>query len=196
MLKNRMFLIGLGSGIIIGALLFQLMLMGEQSNQNLQNIDKELNDKLYTQDEVDAMIEAERDSAKIDEQLKSDEVTKVQPSPSPSIKPASSNTEGAKEKEQAATAAEKKSETIPAKHVIRIEEGLNLTNTAKRLAKYNIIDDQAAFIKQMKSTKKLVRAGYFLFPEAITVDQAVKIVTSEPLTRSEAVAITTDIKSK
>ncbi|OBZ16907.1 hypothetical protein [Bacillus sp. FJAT-26390] len=190
MLKNRLFLIGLGAGIIIGALLFQLMLSGEQSRQKLGQMGTEPSGKLYTQVEVDALLEAERDSFKLDQEAKAGTKTQAEP-----------KTEPAKEEQPAATmdapspTAEPVKEEAAIKHVIRIEAGSNLTKTAELLAANHIIDNKTAFISQMKKSKKLVRAGYFLFQEKMTVAEAIVVVTGEPITKKEADAITSSKKA-
>jgi hypothetical protein len=169
MLKNRAFLTGLGAGIIVGAMLFQLMLLGEQSRQNLEQIGNDSNEKLYTSAEVDALLKAERDSAQIDGQTKPDAVI--------------SDKNAVKDEDKTASADMEKDLKKPVQHVIRIEAGTGITDTAELLANHNIIQNKAAFINQMKESKKLVRAGYFLFQEGLSVEQAITIVTSKPITK-------------
>jgi hypothetical protein len=194
MLKNRVFLIGLGAGIIIGALLFQLMLSGEQSRQKLSQISPDSSEKLYTQVEVDALLEAERDSFKLDQEAKTGTETQVEPKTesakedSPVEKPAASV-------DSPTPTVEPVKEDAVVKHVIRIEAGSNLTKTAELLATNHVIDNKTAFISQMKKSKKLVRAGYFLFQEKMTVAQAIEVVTGEPITKKEADAITSSKKA-
>lgn len=161
MVKNRALFIGLGAGIIIGALLFQLMLLGEQSRLNLEQIGNETDERLYTQTEVDALLKAERDLVQIDEQTK---------------------TKAVKADGKAAPNEGKPDSSKPEQHVIRIEAGYGVTEAAELLAKHNIIQNEAAFINQMKNSNKRVRAGYFLFQERITVEEAITVVTSNPIT--------------
>ncbi|HTG69170.1 MAG TPA: hypothetical protein VL921_07890 [Candidatus Udaeobacter sp.] len=169
MLKNRAFMIGLGAGIILGALLFQLMLSGEQSRQKLGQLGNETAEKLYTRAEVDALLEAE----------------KLKEQPAAAAEPVKKESSGANTNE-AAQEAELDKEKTAALHVIRIEAGSGLAKTAELLAAQNIIHDQAAFINQMNKSKKLVRAGYFLFQENITVDEAITVVTGQPITEEQA----------
>lgn len=189
MLKNRTFLIGLGTGIIIGALLFQLMLSGEQSRLKLNERDSSAEEKTYTQVEVDALLKAERDSMQLDQEISAGaEETKKAATPVP-VKELPTHTTS---NETKATAAPVKKAAV--KHVIRIEAGTGLSKTADLLASKGIIDDQAAFVQKMKKSKQLVRAGYFLFQERITVDAAIAIVTGEPLTKEQADALTSSKK--
>lgn len=182
MLKNRVFLIGLGAGIILGALLFQLMLSGEQSRQKLGQIGNESVEKLYTRVEVDALLKAERDNARVTEAAKQVEQPAVEAEPVKVETNEGKSDEGA----PATETAEKK---VAVKHVIQIKAGSGLAKTAELLAAQNIIDDQFAFVSHMKQSKKLVRAGYFLFQENITVDEAVTVVTGQPLTSEEVKAL-------
>lgn len=184
MFRNRAFLFGLGSGIIFGAVLFQLMLFGVHSRENLEHIDSEINEKLYTQADVDALLKSERDSAQIDKQTNIDSNKLEEPTPVPSEPPV----------EEQTAASSKQTDPDPDKeanapHLIQIKAGSGLTDTAELLAENRIIQDQAAFIKGMKESKKLVRAGIFLFNEDITVMEAIKIVSSQPLTKEQAEAI-------
>ncbi|WP_138751560.1 hypothetical protein [Paenibacillus sinopodophylli] len=183
MLRNRLFLIGLGMGIIIGALLFQLMLSGEQSRARLAQRDAGPDEKQYTQVEVDALIKAERDS------VRDDQKTTTEPETSPEVKPTPSPEVDANKENEAAEAVPE--EVKPAaQHVVRIKAGLGLSKTAELLASHQIINNEAAFVSSMKKSKKLVRAGYFLFYEGSTVEQAITIVTSQPLTEQEAASWT------
>ncbi|WP_028611008.1 hypothetical protein [Paenibacillus harenae] len=185
MLKNRFFLIGLGSGIMIGALLFQLMLLGEQSKDNLKQIGA-TDEHLYTQSEVDALLKAERDSALLNEKKDSE--------------PAAEEKEASSEDKPAADEAlhtnSEKPDIAAKERLIRIEAGTTLSQTAELLFSNHIIGNQAKFVKIMKEDDKRVRAGFFLFPEGISVAEAVTIVTKKPLTLEQAEAIAEKTKTE
>ncbi|GMK40752.1 hypothetical protein PCCS19_38080 [Paenibacillus sp. CCS19] len=199
MLKDRRFLTGLGAGIVAGALLLQLMTMGQQTAE-LPGADSS-DQPIYTEQEVEQMIEKAKAEAKAEanaaasdtskqaeeEQVKSpeeptapnppakpEEATEAQQPEQPSAPDAGSASEG---KEQAATIKQV---------VIRIEPGANLTSTAKLLADNGLIASESKFISKMKNDKKLVRAGYFAFKGEPSLDEVVKTLTSQPLTSSEA----------
>lgn len=183
MLRNRSFLIGLGAGIIIGALLFQLMLSGEQSRERLALVGTEAEEKLYTSEEVESMIQAERDLIqKEQEKQPVTDINSVEVTPQ------------AAEKQKAEPIEEVPTDTPVIEHVIRIEVGSGLTKTAKLLADNHIIDDQAEFVRRMKKSAKLVRAGYFLFHENSTVEEVITVVTGQPLTQVEAELIISNKK--
>ncbi|MCA0754063.1 endolytic transglycosylase MltG [Paenibacillus sp. N4] len=171
MLKHRGFLFGLGVGIIAGALLFQLMLLGEESKRSLQQPGSGgFAARTYTQAEVDALLKAERVTAEMDS------VTETAGAVSPSAKPSAS------EPEAEAVRQEQKQK----QHIIRIEAGYDLTRTSELLAEHRVITDKSEFVERMNKSKKLVRAGYFRFYEGMTAGEAIKIVTSQPLTKAEA----------
>ncbi|MBW7461686.1 hypothetical protein K0U00_47290, partial [Paenibacillus sepulcri] len=61
-MNKRPFLFGLGVGIIIGALLLQLMIVGERQASGLDSFQKEdAGEKLYTQSELDEQLDSERE---------------------------------------------------------------------------------------------------------------------------------------
>ncbi|OMF36780.1 hypothetical protein BK133_09055 [Paenibacillus sp. FSL H8-0548] len=183
MLRNRSFLIGLGTGIIIGALLFQLMLSGEQSRERLGLIGKETEETLYTSDEVESMLQAERALIQ-----KEQEKQPVEETNSPIATPQAEVSQTAEPTEALQT------EKPVIEHVIRIEVGSGLAKTAKLLANDRVIDDEAGFVKQMKKSAKVVRAGYFLFHENSTVEEVIAVVTGQPLTQAEAELIISNKK--
>ncbi|CAM4275962.1 hypothetical protein FHS16_002126 [Paenibacillus endophyticus] len=187
MLKNRIFLIGLGLGIMIGALLFQLMLSGEQSREKLAERDNETTDKLYTQIEVDALLKAERDSIELDQDVGS-EASKQETQPAVTPVPSAEPPNKVEETAESPTVVPENEKAV-INHVIRIKAGIGLSKTAELLTSNHIIDDGAAFIAEMKKSKKLVRAGYFLFHEDSTIEQVITVVTSQPLTEEQAAAL-------
>lgn len=183
MLRNRSFLIGLGAGIIIGALLFQFMLSGEQSRERLGFAGTETQEKLYTPAEVDSMIQAEREL--IQKEQEKQPVAEVNSDTESPLEEVSQTTEPAEELP---------SDKPVIEHVIRIEVGSGLSKTAKLLSADHIIDDEAGFVRQMKKSAKLVRAGYFLFHENSSVEEVIAVVTGQPLTKAEAELIISNKK--
>lgn len=195
MLKNRAFMMGLGAGIIIGALLLELMYIGDKSGSKLAQIgnDSVSEEKLYTQAEVDALLAAQQDSADIKEDLASPAASKkpagqdeATPEPVEADEPsATAKSEGTIiQKPDASPDAEQTGTQM----VLRIEPGFNLSETAALLEESGVISDGTAFINQMKKSDKRVRAGYFLFYENISVEEAIKTVTGKPITKEEAAA--------
>lgn len=197
MFKNRFFLTGLGIGIIIGALLLQMMIIGESSQQKLSNRDNAdagQEEKIYSQSEVDAIIEAERAASSIKEESEAAAVpsptVSPKPTPSESTAPLASASASPKPTEapadHSASAADKDVDTI--RKMVRIQAGTNLTAASELLAKEKLISDKAAFIRKMKQEKKLVRAGYFLFTGKPTLAEVITTITTQPMTPEEVKA--------
>ncbi|GFN31865.1 hypothetical protein [Paenibacillus xylaniclasticus] len=220
MLKERRFLVGFGSGIIVGGLLLQLMITGQQEPSEYLNSDE----KLYTEQEVQQLIdEAKKEAATENQAEQSSDIdeaveSKTSENPSepaqpkqpsspeqPSEPTAQSSNESAAAPEEptlpasgAATKPEQPASdqieepSLPeadekaAAIVIRIEPGMNLTETAELLSDKGIITSESKFIKQMKNSKKLVRAGYFVFNGQPTLEETINTITSQPLTEAQA----------
>jgi len=227
--KERRFLVGFGAGIIVGGLLLQLMLTGQQGPSNLMNS----GERIYTEQEVEQLIEKAKEEAVAgqgDEQPSIEEgaadgTATVKPSapekPSAPSAPADSadlanadTPSGPQKPNQPATGQAEQSKEpdtgqveqpgqpgqpvaperpdapdAPADEapvVIRIEPGMNLTQTARMLADNGIITSSDAFIAKMKKDKKLVRAGFFAFSGQPTLQQTVDTLTGQPLTEAEA----------
>lgn len=182
MLRNRIFLTGLGIGIIVGALLLQLMTLGEQSQLKLKaSLDKD-EEVLFTQKEVDAMLVAERVSiglnANVDSEATAEGKTETdkqdEVEDEAEVKPEQPDPNTEKAEEQPA------GDIAPKETRVHIKGGMNLTSIAKLLADYDLITDQSDFIKQMKKTKKPVRAGHFVFSGQPTLQEVMTIITTKP----------------
>ncbi|GLX68511.1 hypothetical protein [Paenibacillus glycanilyticus] len=182
MFKNRSFVAGLGIGMIAGAILLQLMQIGDQSQQKLSDGFKDGEPKLYTQAELDSKLAEERAKA-VKESAQAnpseDMPETKEPTESASVKE-NEPPEATDKKEAAGTAGEAHNDL---KRQVRITGGMNLTDTAGLLADQKLISDKDAFIKAMKN--KPVRAGYFIFEGNPAVGEIIRILTSQPLTKSE-----------
>ncbi|MFD0587555.1 hypothetical protein ACFQZE_06045 [Paenibacillus sp. GCM10027627] len=181
MFNKRSFLLGLGCGIIAGAILLQLFNLGQSSQDRLQEIGREIEQGEGAQPGHSAA--AEPSSAASPSSTSSGAQT-VTPSATPASTAdhVSSSGETSSSAKPEQTKAAEEQERI----VIRIEPGTDLTSTGELLVSKGIIEDSAPFIKKMKASKKLIRAGYFLFPKGIGAEEAIKIVTGQPLDKKEA----------
>lgn len=203
MFKDRRFLSGLGVGIVAGALLLQLMTIGQQQ-ADLPNADQS-DQKTYTEQEVEQMVEKAKAEAKAEANAPVDaaatgsdstaSVDQVKMPEEPDAPEAPAQPDDVKTAEQpeqptapdADSVSEDAVQSITTEQVvIRIEPGANLTTTAKILADNGLITSQNKFISKMKRDKKLVRAGYFAFKGEPTLEEVVQTLTSKPLTASEA----------
>ncbi|MCU6707132.1 hypothetical protein M6D81_00305 [Paenibacillus sp. J5C_2022] len=195
MLDKRSLLIGLGAGIIIGATLFQLFSIGQSNQEQLDRvgIEQPAEEGIPSPEPQDGNMPSEASGAapsNQDEPADEELPTEKQPANE------TANVENMIEADKAEEATADSVTAITAdERVIRIEPGFNLTETANLLASSGAIDNAAAFIKEMKKQNKMVRAGYFLFSEGTGIKDAVKIVTSEPLSPKMAQQLLLDSDS-
>jgi hypothetical protein len=203
--KERRFLSGLGVGIAAGAILLQLMTMGQQSAV-LPDLDAS-EQPMYTEQEVEQMVEKAKAEAKTEaksnssategeqsgvktKMLEEPDSPKAPSQPKVPVQPNAENPAEQPEQPTApvagATAEDvEQTNTSDKQVIIRIEPGASLTSAAKLLAENGLIASQSKFISKMKNDKKLVRAGYFVFKGESTLDEIIKTLTSQPITASE-----------
>lgn len=165
MLNRRSFFLGLGSGLIIGSLLLELFRLGHNSQNSFHPAGRQLEQDM--QAELKPAVIAEQ-SANANERIEA-----IQTSEEKSSSPQQS--------EQPTSLRERNRERL-----IRIEPGFNLTRTAELLVSNGILSDTTVFINQMEQTNKRVRAGYFVLSEGISVEEAIAVVTGQPLGKAEA----------
>ncbi|MHA6484370.1 hypothetical protein ACX1C1_20965 [Paenibacillus sp. strain BS8-2] len=161
MFNKRSFVLGVGVGIIIGAMLLQLFRLGEESQNQLDEIGQQIE-----QGELPTATIAPT------------ETTVTQQSPTQEPAPTAS----ADVKDETSQAIQ---ELVP--FVVRIEPGTKLSETADILLASGAIEDTAAFINVMKSSGFVVRAGYFLFENGLVEpEEAAAIVSGTPITAEES----------
>lgn len=181
MFNKRSFLLGLGIGIIVGAMLLQLFRLGEESQNRLDEIGQQIESGDLPTATV-APTEAAEPSA---------------PEATASDSEASGTTEGEPSQAADADSAKEPSETPKATpeasaasaepFVVRIEPGMSVTETAELLLKAEAIEDSELFIDEMKSSGLQVRAGYFLFEKApVDARSAASIVSGKPISAKQA----------
>ncbi len=188
MLKTRSFLMGLGLGVIIGALLFQLMLsrsavelvIGEQAEPDPNPAASAQAVVQQPSPEEDLLPETtEAPAAAAQTEAPQTEAPQTEAPQKPAATPEPS--QSAPPEQTSATV-----EPTAAAFVLRIKPGMNLTDTAELLAAREVVPSGPAFIQQMNKQRKVVRAGLFLFKPDMTVEEAIQVVTSQPLTREQA----------
>ncbi|MCQ6557889.1 endolytic transglycosylase MltG [Paenibacillus mendelii] len=199
-MNKRPFLLGLGTGLIVGAMLLQLMIVGQQQKDRLvnrgQDEQTEADAPSYSQAELDQRIaeERERITKELQEAQKKQEPAGGKPAeevPAAS-KPAAGQADPEANKKAAAgngtgaaiDQAVKKTEPAAKRIIVRIEPGSSVTEIADLLADKGIISDKKTFTSLMRSTK--IRAGYFPFEGKKTVKEVKAIITSKPLSPEEA----------
>ncbi|WP_168122226.1 hypothetical protein [Paenibacillus sp. HB172176] len=169
MFDRRTFLLGLGIGIIIGALLFKLFEIGESSESNLQKISNELNASDSAAQASDAGATS-KPNAGDDPAAPAATMT---PAPAGAISDKKQGSEG----EGAGLAEED--------FMIRVKAGLTLEEGAQVLEDNKVISDAEAFTARMQAHGNRIRAGFFLFHRGMSIDDVMSIVTSTPMQEEE-----------
>ncbi|SFI52701.1 hypothetical protein SAMN02799624_01210 [Paenibacillus sp. UNC496MF] len=179
-MNRRTFLFGLGVGIILGAGLLQLMLIGEKQAEGLNALpETKAEIKTYSQADLDKAIADERERVRAELQPKT-ATDNAEPSAAPgkaADKPAAGAEDGKAGKPSASAGEDKAAE--PARTIVRIPPNASVSETAELLADRGIIADKQAFIDLMRSNT--IRAGYFSFQGKPTLQQVRGIVTGQPL---------------
>ncbi|AIQ13321.1 endolytic transglycosylase MltG [Paenibacillus durus] len=184
MIRNRSFIIGLGSGLVAGALLLQLMISAGMATPTKAQLAKEaskLNMKvadagsnLLTADEWRALEQQEEASKGQDAKGKVNSGGTSQPaapkSPAAQSQPASPPSQAASPMAPASpakpsAAASPSSDTYAKKPVVssivlRIPKGANLTKVSDLLAGAGVIHDKDAFLDAARSRKANTRIQY------------------------------------
>ncbi|MEK5436870.1 MULTISPECIES: endolytic transglycosylase MltG [Paenibacillus] len=200
MMKNRSFLFGLGTGLIAGALLLQLMISGgaapltkEQVIQgaeklNLKVIDESTeppSDESALEDAVQGektygVNEGSTENVEPSKPTVSDNPNKVVPPKEPSTPK-----EGTIEKPEVTTAPsavapDKPKATANAGVVVRIPSGSTLTKTADILQKAEVIKDKASFLKaaNQRQINTKIQSGSYTFNKDESLDSILEKLIS------------------
>ncbi|GBF72028.1 hypothetical protein PA598K_00259 [Paenibacillus sp. 598K] len=171
MFRNRSYMLGLGTGIILGCLLLVLMQAAEQGEERLLGFEDSggtpaaQEGKQYTEEALQALLaeEAERVRAELAEQATA--VHELE------------TAEGAAKAEEEAVADAK-----PLQRVVRIQSGTTLQKTAGILEDYGLIDNRLQFMARMKEAGAKIRRGTFYFEGMPDEDEVMQIITGPPIT--------------
>ncbi|MCG7407465.1 hypothetical protein MH117_08525 [Paenibacillus sp. ACRRX] len=209
MFRNRYFLIGLGTGIIIGVLLLQIMLIGQKSVPQLteqqlireaerqgfdlvQKRSSALSERSSTTEANPPAKDTVRTSA-LDQPSKADKASKDAGAVSSISKQQPDNIKIKQvDKTQVSSVptnvkkdSSQKTSTKPKEKQsksIRIIPNSSASSVSKQLADADIVDDAASFeayIKKQKKQTKL-RAGTFNFEVLSSYEKALAVLTSHP----------------
>jgi len=206
MIRNRQFMMGLGAGLIAGALLLQLMMIGQGTGKlrtkaeveqaaallNLKVVEAE--QELLTEEEWKKEREGEgtagEQQADPPKQPKTPDApgTPEQPvQPESSKKPETSKAPEAS-KPPGETAAPKTETPVkpqaPQKTTVtyKISAGSTLSGVAEGLEKSGVIADKTAFLKEAKSKKinTKIRTGTFTFELGEEIGSIISKITAAP----------------
>ncbi|PZD93350.1 hypothetical protein DNH61_22185 [Paenibacillus sambharensis] len=192
MFRNRTFLFGLGIGIIVGALLLQLMYVSEQQAGRAEQGPEDM----YTQEQVDDLIAEAKQRLRAELQAPAEEESAAD-----DTKADDANAEGTPESGEPAKAdgPSKEAETAPVKSgsvkeapaaepetmtvsmlPVRIKSGMNLTQIASLLKSKGVIADEKVFLTIMTDYSSKIVAGFYYFDGELTYADVKKIITSPP----------------
>lgn len=190
MVDKRSLLLGLGIGLIAGALLLQLMLAGKEQSERLADIDRlSGEDALYTQSELDALIAEAEDRVRREFELAtagSGEGAAEGRTEQAGAEPDGADRGGAVSAESGAPIGET-GEAASGEGAedgvinVRIRPGMTLTETARLLEAEGVIDDSEALMERMARMSTKIRAGYYTFTGNETLDEIRTILTSPPV---------------
>ncbi|MEK5475873.1 hypothetical protein NYE70_02865 [Paenibacillus sp. FSL R5-0407] len=195
MIRNRQFMTGLGIGLIVGALLLQIMMIGQGPNGKLQTKEQieqaaaALNLKVVSADqelltEEEWQEKAEQEQAGLDEGIESED-------PLDPSNPDAPNTPGAPDDPDlpggkgAVSVPETTSPASPkepdkATVTYKISHGSTLTGVAEGLLKAGVISDKEAFLQAAKDKKinYKVRTGTFTFEQGEDFSSIISKISS------------------
>lgn len=199
MIKNRHFMLGLGIGLIIGALLLQIMMIGQGSYKALTTVKEvqqaaaELNLKVVD-NKVELLTEDEWRAKYPEDVLSNGDVEKgstedpVQPSspdsPATPVSPVEPKTEtdsSSIKKEEEIQIDTPKSPEVPEPVVVeyRIRSGATLAGVASGLKKAGVISDETAFIKKAsaKGINRKLQVGTYKFTKEEDFNSIISKIT-------------------
>lgn len=203
MIKNRSFMIGLGSGLLVGALLLQLMNVGagQQVLSETTVVDKLTKEQL--QEQAEAMnlkvVEAE-DKLMTEDEWKQQMIDKSSKPQGSGVKTpeAGNKTETPKTPEQPDTPDSKaggqtpKTETPATGKIpttpetpsvkVKIASGSNLTDVAAKLKQSGVISDMASFVEKGRSRKMSTKIQYgtYEFSPGEDFNSIIAKITTKP----------------
>ncbi|SDW26948.1 hypothetical protein [Paenibacillus sp. CF384] len=177
-MNKRTFLFGLGVGIIIGAALLQLMIIGEkQVNKMDEPVQQETTESEligYSKTELDQAVAAERKRVEAEYKKKlADKQALLD-----QVKQDQAKQDAAKDDKNVKETAASENTAVSKSVVVRIPPNSSVTETADILHGSGVISDKKSFISLMRTTK--IRAGYFAFEGDLSLSQIRTIITSTP----------------
>lgn len=203
MIKNRSFMIGLGSGLLAGALLLQLMNAGTGANvvPQASEVVKPTKEQLREQAEALGLKLVEADDKRMtEEEWKRQMMDKsAKPQGSPAKAPEAGKKAEAPKTPEKPAAPDSKASGQPAANAaadginkpktpeaplisVKIASGSNLTDVADKLKKSGVISDAAAFVETGRGRKMStkIRSGTYEFAKGEDFDSIIAKITTKP----------------
>lgn len=195
MIKNRTFMMGVGTGLMVGAVLLQLMWVGQGSTA--QTLTKE--ELTAAAEALDMQVVESSDELMTAEQWeekklagdKGDESTET----GTSLKPGSEKPAAPQQPKQpdpvldkqgspqvAKPAAPKTPSKAKASIQVRIPEGNNLSDVANSLITAGVIEDKQAFIRKAteKKINRTIQSGTYSFTAGESFDSIITKIIAKP----------------
>lgn len=189
MIKNRTFMMGLGAGLVIGALLLQLMLVGERSMTSGEEREWSKEQVVKAAESLNLQVVESSDELMTEEQWEEKKKRKNGKSQGTSAqspsKPSDAGTpESPKKPASPETDAKKPSvpkNPTPAEIAFVIKRG-NLADVAKGLQNAGVIKDKEAFIKAAtaKRINKFIQQGTFYFTPGEDLNSIITKISTKP----------------
>lgn len=186
-------MIGIGIGIIIGALLLALFDLGEKSQQQLKEIEQQINDPVVSPEPTASPEQESSQSPEVTTVPEPNASAPISPSepttaeePNSPVKP-NSPLENEQELQSVPSAQPAEEADAPkVSYILRVYPGDTISKTGKQLAEHQIIEDVEQFVTFFKSHDATIRAGYFLVEEGKSLEELLQLFAGQPLTESEA----------
>ncbi len=186
MRKNRSWLMGLGIGIVLGASMLQLILAAKDQQEKVPPTREQLqqeaekagyvvypaDEKLYTEAELQAKLDALAGSKAAAEATPSQDVASAAPGTEEEAPPADDAKPNA---DAAASASPGEPDAEPVKLYVR--PAMTLEEAAQELEKLGVISDAKAFIEKARPIAKKMRVGNALFTPGMTVEDMMSELT-------------------
>lgn len=198
MIKNRSFLLGLGTGIAAGALILQLALIGQGqaggdqtldlstlTREQVQEAADELELKVYDAS-AEVMTEEEWTEARAEEQAQGNSTSS---SANSGKKPSSDGPDASTPEQPDQPAAPENSQApkpadkpAPGTISYRVINGATLNDVADHLSSLRVLDNRDAFIEEARKQKinNKIQVGSYEFTEGESIDSVISKLISGP----------------
>lgn len=200
MIKNRTFMMGVGTGLVVGAVLLQLMWVGQGTTASeTQSLTKEeltaaaealdlqvveRSDELMTEEQWEAKkleVNEDGEPADTDPTLKPDSKKPVVPQ-----KPKQPDADANADKKESPQVNKPVEPKTPAKAKtsiqVRIAAGNNLSDVANSLLTAGVIEDKQAFISKAteKKINRTIQSGTYSFIAGESYNSIITKITAKP----------------
>jgi len=197
-IKNRTYMMGVGTGLVLGAVLLQLMWVGQGSTASVtQSLTKE--ELTAAAEALDLQVVERSDELMTEEQWEEKklagnddgESADTDPAPKPDSKrpavpqqPKQPDTDADKqESPQVKQPAEPKTPTKAKTSIqVRIPAGNNLSDVANSLLSAGVIEDKQAFISKAteKKINRTIQSGTYSFTAGESYNSIITKITTKP----------------